>query len=80
MYLGQLARVIKPSAVNEEPRVDQLVPSILPWNTTVALVIPDTWKNTGWPPSTWTAADAPVAVTAFSRVLAADNELMVFPY
>jgi hypothetical protein len=78
-YFGALATVIKPSAVNEEPNVDQLEPSKLPCKTTVADVMPLTCKNAGAPASHWTALEAPVAVTALRRVVGALKEAIIFP-
>jgi len=46
-YLGALATVTMPLAVKAVPMVDQLVPSRLPCNATVADVMPLTCKNAG---------------------------------
>ena len=46
-YLGAFATVTMPSAVKAVPIVAKVVPSKLPWNATVAVVIPVTCKNAG---------------------------------
>jgi energy-converting hydrogenase Eha subunit A len=69
-YLGALAMVTIPSAVKAVPIVANVVPSRLPWKATVAVVIPVTCRNAGCPASACTAVEAPVATTAFNRVLA----------